>query len=329
MFKRLCDAIIERTVVPSFSGIGVLARRRLFDWQALDTYDLTGQTIVLTGGTSGIGEAAALQYAKMGAHLVLVARDKAKVDTAVATLKQTTGNDRIDSVLADLGQRDDVQRAAEDILSRWSHIDTLVHNAGALFNQRQRTAEGQDLTVELMVSAPFLMTHLLLPALCSGAKPGRVLTMSSGGMYTEPLRVDDLSMSDDDYHGAKQYARAKRAQVSLNEVWGERVDAQQCVFHALHPGWVDTPGIQGALPGFTRLLARTRLLRTPSEGADTLIWLSADERPLHSTGDFWHDRDMRDTHMTRRTRESDTAANRAALWAWCVENTGVEPSLNS
>ena len=214
----------------------------------------------------------------------------------------------------------------------------LAHNAGALFPERRRTADGTDLAVELMVAAPFLLTGLLLDRLraddrgavdASGSaratgrgEAGRVLTMSSGGMYTEPLTVEGLQMSEASYRGTAQYARAKRAQVSLNEAWAARVPPSEIVFHALHPGWVDTPGITEALPGFSRLLSPLGLLRTAEEGADTLAWLATDESALASSGDFWLDRERRTTHRLARTRRRDTPERRAALWSWCERRTG-------
>jgi len=146
--------------------------------------------------------------------------------------------------------------------------------------------------------------------------------MSSGGMYTEPLTIEGLEMSDQLYQGAQQYARAKRAQVILNGIWASRIPASQIVFHALHPGWVNTPGISEALPRFSKLLKRTGLLRNPPEGADTMIWLSVDELPLRSTGMFWHDRKTRTINLSKKSREADTHERRAALWKWCEAHTG-------
>lgn len=329
MSRTFLDGLIERTVVPSFTSIGPTLRRRMFDWQPLESYDLTGRTVVLTGGTSGIGEAAARLYARLGAQLTLVARNEQKTARAVDALKADSGNDRIDSVIADLGVLDDVRAACDTLLQRHPQIDVLAHNAGALFNERRRTDDGVDLSVELMVSAPFLMTARLLPALRACRTPARVLTMSSGGMYTEPLTVEGLEMPDSQYQGAKQYARAKRAQVTLNELWAERVPADDVVFHALHPGWVDTPGVSEALPGFSKILGPLQLLRSPREGADTLVWLSAAEAALHSTGQFWHDRATRSPHMSDASRRADTAERRTALWHWCEERTGQAAEASS
>lgn len=315
------DAVFETAVVPSFTSIGPGARRRLHNWKPLETYDLTGQIVVLTGGTSGIGEAGAELLARLGASLVIVARDPTKTDATVDRLRSVTGNPEISSVLADLGDLDQVRRAAGELAERHQQIHSLIHNAGALFNERRRTATGTDLAVELMVASPFLLTGLLLDQLRNAA-PGRVLTMSSGGMYTQGLSVSQLEMPDDEYNGAIQYARAKRAQVVLNEMWAQRIEADEIVFHALHPGWVDTPGVSDALPGFSKVLGPLGLLRSPREGADTMVFLTADDRALAKSGKFWHDRHVRSTHKIPTTRSTDTPERRKRLWEWCEQHTG-------
>lgn len=333
MSKALIDTIMEKSVVPSFSSLGLRIRSRLFKWPSLDSYSLTGRVVVISGATSGIGEAGARQYAKMGATLVIVARNPGKTETLIGALKQETGNNNIHSVIADLGSQDDTRKAARQITARWPAVDVLVHNAGALFNQRMRADNGTDLSVELMVATPFLLTGLLLDNLNAasdislakqrGVHPeaARVLTMSSGGMYTEALTVSDLQMSDTQYQGARQYARAKRAQVVLNEMWADRISAEKIVFHALHPGWVNTPGITDALPGFSKVLNPLGLLRSAHEGADTLVWLSADNTVLNTSGLFWHDRQARDIDMTNKTRQADTPECRDELWQWCELHT--------
>ncbi|MFK8083933.1 MAG: SDR family NAD(P)-dependent oxidoreductase [Granulosicoccus sp.] len=333
MNKALIDTLMEKSVVPSFSRLGTRIRSRLFDWQGLSSYSLAKRVVVITGATSGIGEAGAHRYASMGATLVIVARNAEKTDTLIATLKKSTGNLDIHRVIADLGSQEDTRKAAEEIASQWPVIDVLVHNAGALFNERKYADNGCDLSVELMVATPFLLTGLLLNNLQAASdktqaqkrelppSAARVLTMSSGGMYTEALTVKQLQMSESDYQGAKQYARAKRAQVVLNEMWASRIPAEQVVFHALHPGWVNTPGITDALPGFSRILSPLGLLRSADEGADTMIWLSADSAALAASGLFWHDRKVRAIDMMNKTRQADTQALRDELWAWCETHT--------
>ncbi|MFK7995192.1 MAG: SDR family NAD(P)-dependent oxidoreductase [Granulosicoccus sp.] len=333
MSKAFIDAIMEKSVVPSFSSLGSRIRSRLFKWQSLDAYSLAGRVVVITGATSGIGEAGAQEYAKMGATLVIVARNRVKTDALIATLIKSSGNNDIHGVIADLGSQKDTRKAANEIATRWPVIDVLVHNAGALFNLRKYADNGTDLSVELMVATPFLLTGLLLANLKAASddtcaekrhvepSAARVLTMSSGGMYTEALNVQQLQMSNSLYHGAKQYARAKRAQVILNELWANNISSKQVVFHALHPGWVNTPGITDALPGFSKVLNPLGLLRTPEEGADTMLWLSADPLALQNSGLFWHDRRVRDIDMANKTRLADTPALRDELWQWCEEHT--------
>lgn len=319
--------------------MGPAIRRRLHHWTPLESNSLKGKVVVLTGATSGIGEAAASLYAQAGATLVMVARNRDKALASLDKLKKESGNDDLHAVFADLGVREEVERVAIELANQFPVIDVLVHNAGILLNERKRAANGTDLSVELMVATPFLLTARLLPQLghqwpasadlldirdesARRAEPGRVLTMSSGGMYTQGLTVDHLEMSDENYQGAKQYARAKRAQVILNELWAERVPPGKVVFHALHPGWVNTPGISDALPGFSGVFRSTGLLRSPRDGADTLVWLSADAQPATCSGLFWHDRAVRSIDMTNGTRKADTQERREALWNWCENHTG-------
>ena len=116
----------------------------------------------------------------------------------------------------------------------------------------------------------------------------------------------------------------KQAQVTLAQLWAVRLPPDEVVVHAMHPGWADTPGVVRSLPTFHRVVGP--LLRTPAEGADTLVWLAAsDGAPLASTGGFWHDRRRRSPHRLRSTRRADTEAERDALWRWCCDRAGVEP----
>ena len=104
------------------------------------------------------------------------------------------------------------------------------------------------------------------------------------------------------------------------------VGAAGPVFHAMHPGWVDTPGLETALPTFRKVVGP--LLRTPAQGADTLVWLAADDgEPLRSSGRFWLDRRPRPVHRLARTRRADTPDERQRLWDWCVDRSGVEPTF--
>lgn len=310
------DAILEAPVVTSFSSIGYSVRKRIDDWTPLWGYDLRGRTVVITGPTSGLGEAAAQSFARLGATLVLVARNGDKVDVLATRLTQQFGNGSISTAIADMGDLQAVRAAARAIADMHPRVDVLIHNAGSLFNERRTQPDGTETTMAVHVVGPFLMTGLMLDSFGEGS---RVITMSSGGMYTVPLTVGRIEMDPESYKGPTQYAIAKRSQVTLNEMWAERQPKLR--FHAMHPGWADTPGVVDSLPGFHRLVGP--LLRSPKQGADTMVWLAADDGPpMAETGKFWLDRRVRDIHKLARTRRSDTPERRARLWDWVAERAG-------
>ncbi len=315
------DAALEFSVFGSFTRVGSALRRRLDHWAPLDERSLAGRVIVMSGATSGLGLEAARAFARMGATVEIVARNAAKVEATCAQIRQESGNPKIGFVVADTGDLAALRRAASDLLQRHPAIQVLIHNAGALDDDRQTSPQGIELTVASQVVGPFLLTGLLLPALRAGA-PARVLWVSSGGMYSEPLSVERLEMSARDYNGTAAYARAKRAQVTLAALWAARLAADRVSVHSLHPGWADTPGVARSLPTFRSVVGP--LLRTPAEGADTLIWLAVDDgAPLQESGRFWLDRRTRPLHRLASTRRSDTPEERERLWGWAVRKSGL------
>lgn len=318
------DAMLEVPIAPSFTRIGLEARRRLFHWRDVGSYDLARRVIVVTGATSGLGRAAATQFARDGATVVVVGRNRDKASTVIGELREATGNPNITAVVADMGDVESVRSAAQELLAAHERIDVLVHNAGALARRRTDAPDGTEATIASQVVGPFLMTCLLLGRLEESA-PARVITMSSGGMYTAELTVDGLQMPADEFNGTKQYALAKRAQVTLNEMWADRVDRRSVVFHSMHPGWADTPGVEESLPTFRKIVGP--LLRDVDGGADTMVWLAADDgEPLETSGGFWLDRRVRSIHRSAGTRRSDTPERRQQLWEWVAERAGCTPS---
>ncbi|MCB9789095.1 MAG: SDR family NAD(P)-dependent oxidoreductase [Deltaproteobacteria bacterium] len=317
------DAALEWSVVGSFTRLGIAARRRLEGWSVPEGTPLEGRVVVISGATSGIGFATARALAAAGASVEVIARDAAKAERKCAELRDTSGNPRVTFCAADTGDLVAVRRAADELMRRHERIDVLIHNAGALDDERSESPQGLEQTVASQVVGPFLLTGLLLPALRAAA-PSRVLWVSSGGMYSEPLDVDALEMPAGAYDGTTAYARAKRAQVTLAASWAERLRDDGIVVHSMHPGWADTPGVARSLPRFRRVVGP--LLRTPAEGADTLVWLAADDgEPLRQSGLFWHDRRPRPLHRLSKTRRSDTPEERQRLWAWAVDQSGLDP----
>ncbi len=321
----VADFLIEAPVVTSFTRVGYDVRSRLAHWMPLTDYDLTGRVVLVTGATSGLGLATSEVLAACGASVIILGRDPAKTEGVRRMLTDRTGSDTISAAVADMGELASVRAAAEQILSTHDQLDVVIHNAGTLSADRVTTSDGTEGTVASQVVGPFLLTALLLQRLHDSA-PARVITMSSGGMYATDLTIDSLEMTDD-YRGVEQYARAKRAQVTLNELWAERFSDSGVVFHAAHPGWADTPGVAASLPMFRRIVGP--LLRTPEQGSDTVAWLAADDgRPLTTSGQFWLDREIRPIHKLPSTRRSDTVGRREQLWTWCVERSGIDPAIS-
>lgn len=321
------DALLELPVAPSFTLLGPAVRSRLERWRELDDYDLSGRLVVITGPTSGLGLAAAEQLSRCGASLVLLGRDRARTEAVRERLEHSSslpGRPVHEVVVADMGDLEAVRAAARSIRERHPRIDVLLHNAGALSARRMTNPTGLEQTVASQVVGPFLLTALLVHPLRAGA-PGRVITMSSGGMYATGLTVENLQMTEHEYRGAEQYARAKRAQVTLTQGWAERFSGSDLVFHAVHPGWADTPGVRSSLPTFRRVTGP--LLRSPAQGADTAVWLCVDDgHPRTTSGLFWLDRRPRSLHRLPTTRRTDTPQRREQLWRWVAEQAGVDPA---
>ena len=311
--RGLLDNALDLAVLPGYTRLGYTARG--LDWEgAVGGGELRGRRVLVTGGSSGVGEAACEGFAAAGATVHMLARDYDRARRAIARIESrlpgTTGTVKLE--LCDLSDLWEVRRFAESFQARFDRLDLLVQNAGVLPPERKQTKGGVELTFATNVLGPFLLTSLLLPALLAAA-PSRVITVSSGGMYTARLRPDDLQLENEPFDGTRFYAHTKRAQVALNRAWAERLSAGEVAFHAMHPGWVDTPGLRSSLPHFRR--AMRPLLRDARQGADTVVWLGTHPDLDPATGGFWHDRRPRPEHRLRSTRES--AADRELLWREC------------
>jgi dehydrogenase/reductase SDR family protein 12 len=321
---EVVDAALELTVVGSFSRLGFDARQRVFGWTDPPAGSLAGRVALVTGASSGLGLATARGLAGMGAQVVLLGRDRGRTERARALVERETGNGDLQVVVADLARLGDVRRAADEVIETCDRLDVVVHNAGTLTHDYERTVDGLELTAQTHVVAPFLLTARLLGLL--EASRGRVITVTSGGMYTSGLDVDVLAAPQaDEFDGVKAYARAKRAQVVLNGEWAARFGRTGITFHTMHPGWADTEGVRSALPRFHRLMGP--FLRSPAQGVDTTLWLAAAEEPRRTNGELWLDRHRRRTVHLPGT--SVSAADTARLWNWCVSAAGTDPEASS
>lgn len=308
--------IVDPFIVSSFDRTGFRIHSLRFRPEDLDV-DLSGRRCLVTGANSGIGFETALALADLGAETVLLCRSRERGEEAARRIRAQTGNRNVQLVPLDVSDLGAVRAAGEQLAEQ--PVDVLVHNAGLLPDQRGVTPEGLELTLATHVVGPFLLTRLLRQRL-EKSEDGRVIWVSSGGMYTQRLELADPNWERRPYDGVQAYAQTKRAQVVLAELWAEAFAGTSVVVSAMHPGWADTPSVRTSLPRFHRL---TRyVLRTPAEGADTVVWLAASPRARSLAGRFVFDREPRRTHLLPFTKES--ADDRRALWELCERLCATE-----
>ena len=316
------DWLLDRTVVGGYTSIGY--RLRGLEGASADPEGrLRGSHVVVTGANSGIGFAACKALAEYGAEVHMVSRDRRRGEAARTRIAELTGSDRLHLHLADLSDLDSVRSLATALAADLGSIDALVHNAGALLDSRQRSAQGYEMTFAAHVLGPFLLTHLVMPELAAEAG-GRVIFVTSGGMYTARLDLGDLQLERRPFDGSTAYAHAKRAQMVLTAELQRRADGTTS-FHAMHPGWAQTPGVESSLPRFHAL---TRpVLRTAEAGADTIVWLTAARRPDSEPGRLWMDRRPRPEHRVPWTHEE--SGDGARLYEACAELTGIDSQTST
>jgi len=306
---RALSRVVDPFIVSSFDRTGFRIHSLSFRPEDLDV-DLSARRCLVTGANSGIGYETALALADLGAEVVLLCRNQERGEEAVERVRQQTGSSRVSLEVVDVSDLTSVRAAAVRLAS--APVDVLVHNAGVLPDERIETRDGLELTFATHVVGPFLLTRLLQSSL-EKAPDARVIWVSSGGMYTRRLSVEDPNWTRRTYDGVVAYAETKRAQVVLSELWADELRGSAVVVNAMHPGWADTPAVKSSLPLFHRVTRH--ILRTPAEGADTVVWLAACPRARERTGRFFFDREERRTHLLPFTGESEE--NRRALWSLC------------
>jgi dehydrogenase/reductase SDR family protein 12 len=285
----ILDGAMDRTLVLGYTRIGSGLRRRW--WPADPAPDaMVGKRVVVTGATAGIGLEMARSFARLGATVHLLGRNPDKVSGCVAAIREEVPGADVVGEVCDVSDLEAVANWTTDFSNRVPALDGLVHNAGLMPKERLVTPQGHELQLATHILGPHLMTERLLPLL-RAARGASVVFVSSGGMYSTPLVIDDLESSQD-YNGVRTYARTKRMQVVLADAWAHRLARTGIKVESMHPGWVDTPGVAEYLPRF-RVITRP-LLRDLADGADTVVWLVA-TRPASKPGHFWHDRAQRPT----------------------------------
>jgi NAD(P)-dependent dehydrogenase (short-subunit alcohol dehydrogenase family) len=247
---------------------------------------MQGKTVVITGATSGIGEVAAIRLAEQGARIVFTARDKARADDTMAALKKANPGADHALHMADLSTLAEMKRMAGE-LAREPRIDVLINNAGALFNKRQETADGLEMTFALNHMAYFVVTNLLLGKLKPGA---RIVTVASNAHRGAKLDFGDLQ-SRKGYIGFPVYARSKLCNILFNRELARRITGSGVTANALHPGFVATRfgDNSGGLMRTVLKVAKPIGAISPEEGARTIIYLASSPEVAEVSGEYYYE----------------------------------------
>ncbi|XP_062178842.1 uncharacterized protein LOC133883509 isoform X2 [Phragmites australis] len=248
---------------------------------------LDGKNCLVTGANSGIGFATAEGLASRGATVYMLCRNKERGEAALNQIRSKTGNAKVHLEICDLSSLNEVKSFATKFTSLDEPLHVLVNNAGLLEHKREITAEGLELNFAVNVAATYTLTELVMPSLEKAAPEARVITVASGGMYTEPLNKD--------------------LQVALTEWWAKKYSDKGVGFYSMHPGWADTPGVAKSLPGLSEKLSGN--LRSNYEGADTVIWLALQHKEKLTSGAFYFDRAEAPKHL----KFAGTAASHAQI----------------
>lgn len=277
-----------------------------------------GKVVLITGGTSGIGKAAATALAGMGATVVITGRNEERGKRALQEIREESGNDGVELILADLTVQDEVRRLAEELRERHNQLEVLVNNAGLVLSERTETPDGIETQLAINHLAPFLLTNLLLDLLKDSA-PSRIVTVSSDAHRWAKIDLDDLQ-SRKRYRGMQVYGKTKLANIMFTYELAERLEGTGVTANCMHPGGVNT-NFGNNQGGPMNLLFRLfkPFMRSPEQGADTLIYLASSPEVEGMTGKYLADRKVK--------AASDAAydeTTRKRLWEASEELTGLK-----
>ena len=294
------DTLYDWSVVGSYTRIGY--RHRAGKFNPVDVRpNMADRVFVVTGANSGIGLAATRQLAAMGARVVMACRSFDRAIRAMESILKEMPEAKLQLMPVDVSELGSVHGFCDWLSENYESIDGLIHNAGVLIHEHRQTSDGHEVTLATHLLGPWLMTNRLLPLL-NKSDSGRVVYVTSGGMYTQKLNLKYLLKGPNRFDGVRLYAQAKRAQVIICEELSQQLKDTNITINSMHPGWTDTPGVESALPGFYKLMEP--ILRSPDEGADTATWLASSHEVRTESGKLFLDRRPRRTHVFPWTRES-------------------------
>jgi len=279
---------------------------------------MDGKVVLITGGTSGIGRAAATALAGMGAEVVVTGRNKEKGEEALGEIRRESGNEEVSLLLADLAVQAEVRRLAEAVRERHDRLDVLVNNAGLVQSRRTETPDGIETTLAVNHLAPFLLTNLLLDLLKESA-PSRIITVASEAQRWGKMDLDDLQ-SERRYRGFPVYGKTKLANIMFTFELAERLEGTGVTANCLHPGSVNTNFGKNNRNLMTLLFRVFKpFMRSPEQGADTIVYLASSPDVEGMSGKYLSDR-----KVISASDEAYDETLRKKLWEASEKLTGFE-----
>jgi NAD(P)-dependent dehydrogenase (short-subunit alcohol dehydrogenase family) len=286
----------------------------------LPAADLTGKIALVTGASAGIGLEACVELARMGATVVMVARDRGRGEAALEEVRRRSGSDRTTLLLCDLASQQSTRRLADEFRAGFSRLHILVNNAGGVSSERQETVDGIEQTFAVNHLAPFLLTRLLLDVIEASA-PARIVNVASTGHYRGSLDFDDLGFKKGGYWIMRAYARSKLANVIFTRDLARRLAGKRVTVNSLHPGavatkiWSDAPAWARPLLG----VAKRMFMVSPQEGGARIVFLAASPDVEGKTGGYYeNDVERRPSKLAL----DDAVASR--LWDESARLTGLQ-----
>jgi retinol dehydrogenase 14 len=279
---------------------------------------LAGKSVLVTGGTGGIGRATAIGLAALGARVAITGRDQARTEAAAAAIRAAPGSPAVDAFAADLSAQAGVRRLAALVLDSYPRLDVLVNNVGGFWAHRHLTADSLERTFALNHLAPFLLTSLLLDRLTASA-PARIVTVSSGAHARGRIDFGDLQ-GERDYSGQRAYSQSKLANVMFTYELARRLDGTGVTATVCHPGVAATSfGAEDQAAHMAVMIRVARLfMKTPAQGAATPVYLASSPEVEGVTGRYFANRKP----TTSSNASYDTAAA-AQLWQASAALTGM------
>ena len=279
---------------------------------------MQGKVVVITGGTSGIGEVAAERLAGMGARIVLVARDRTRGEAALTRLRSRNKSLAHSIHYGDLSRISEMKRLAAEIAAAEPRIDVLINNAGAMFGSRQTTVDNLELTFAVNHMAYFVLTLGLRERLFTSS-PSRVVNTASDAHRGCKLNFDDLQ-STRGYSGYKVYGRSKLCNILFTRELSRRWSGKGVTANCLHPGFVATRFGDGSGGFLSRAVRLAKIFAiSPQKGAETIVYLASSPDVAGVTGEYFHQ--CRPATPTREARD-DAAAQH--LWMESTKLAGIE-----